>query len=159
MSFRQSFSEFGKRAKDKLSRIGNSTKRRETGVGDEGLDHSSLSLQSEPGIVLEDEVRGDTKVDVGNDDPRSDDSLPVSRSLVELGRGSGGSSDYTIRRERGQKGLHSHTYEQAYRGSGQERAGAGGKGAGQVDPPRSESDIRRRTPTPSTLQEGEPEST
>ena len=162
MSFRRSISEFGKKAKgkakDKLSKIGSSTKGRGTGVGSEGLDHSSLSLQSESAIIVGGELGEDTGVSVGNDDPRPDDSLSVSRSMVELEREPGGGDDYSARRERGQKGLHSHAYERAGRGSGQGRESAGGKEAGQVDPPRSESDIGR-TLTPSILQDGESEST
>ena len=162
MSFRQSISEFGKKAKEKaknkLSKIGNSTKGRGTSVGGEGVNHSSLSLQSEPAIIVESELRTDTGVGVGNDNLRPDDSLSVSRPMAELEREPGGSDDYTIQRERGQKGLHPHAREQAGRGSSQERGGASRKRTGQVDPPRSESDIGRRTPTPSILQDGESES-
>ena len=163
MSFRQSISEFGKRAKEKakgkLSKIGNSTKGRGTSVGGEGLDHSSLSLQSEPAVVVGGELRGDAGAGVGTDDPQPNDSLPVSRSMAELEREPGGSDDYTTQQERGKESLHPHAYERAGRGSSQEKEGVGRKGAGQVDPPRSESDIGRRTPTPSILQDDKPEST
>jgi hypothetical protein len=144
---------------DKLSNIGNSTKGRGTSVGGEGPDRSTLSLQSEPAIAVEHELGEGIKVGVGNDDPRSDDSLPVPWSITEPEREPGGSDDYTARRERGQKGLHPHAHEQAGSGSGQEREGSGRERAGQVDPPRSESDIGRRTPAPSILQDGESEST
>ena len=134
------------------------TKGRGTSVGGEGPDHSSLSLQSEPAIVVESELREDTGVSVGNDYPRPEDSLSFSRSMTDLERGPGGSDNYTARQERGKKGLHPHAYEQVGRGSSEERGGAGKKEAGQVDPPRSESNIGKRTPTPSILQDGEPES-
>jgi len=116
MSFRQSFSRFRKKAKDKVSNIGNKIKEG-TCVGGEGLDHSSLSFQSEPAIAVEGELRGDTRVGIGNDDPRADDYLPVSRSMVELEREQGESDDDAARRERGQKGLHSHAYKRAGHGS------------------------------------------
>ena len=134
MSLRQSFSRFRKKAKDKASDIRNRIKRQATCVGGEGLDHSTLYLQSEPAIVAGGELGRATGVGVGNDDPRPGSSMPVSRSMTELERKPGGSE------------------------SSQERAGADRKRVGQVDPPRSESDIGR-TPTPSILQDGEPEST
>jgi hypothetical protein len=162
MSFRRSISEFGKRAKektkDKLSKIGTRTKKQGTSAGGEGLDHPSLSLQSEPSLVVEGGPRGDTGVGIGNDDPRPADSLPVSRSMAELEHGPGGSDDYTARREHGQESLHPHAQERAGRGSSQEGEGSGRERAGQVDPPRSESDIGI-TSTPSILQDGESEST
>jgi len=156
MSLRRTLSGFRKKAKEKVSNIGNSIKRQ--CVGDDGLDHSTLSLQSEPAAVVESELRGDTGVGVGNDDPRPDGSLSVSRSVTGLEREPGGSGDYTAQQERGQKGLHPHAYEQAGRGSSKEREDAGRKRADQVDPPPSELDIGR-IPTPSILQDGEPEST
>jgi len=158
MSFRQSFSRFRKKAKDKLSNIGNSKKGRRTGVSDEGLDHSSLSLQPEPAIVTESELRGDADVGVESDDPRPEDSLSVSQSIVELGREPGGSGDYTDRRERGQSGSHPHTHVQAGRGPSRERRAADEKRANQVDPPQSESDAEKRTPTPSISRGGGSES-
>jgi hypothetical protein len=158
MSFRQSISEFGKRtkkkAKDKLSKIRNRTKGQGVNAGGEGLDRSTLSLQSESAIVAEDDLGAAIGVGVGNDDPRPDDSPSVSSSMAELEHEPGGSDDYTVRRERGQEGLHPHAHEQADSGSGQEREGSGKERAGQVDPPRSESDIGRRTPIPSILQDG-----
>jgi hypothetical protein len=79
--------------------------------------------------------------------------------MAELEREPGGSDDYTARRERGQEGLYPHTHEWAGRGSSQERGGAGRERAGQVDPPRSESDTGKRTFAPSVLQDGKSEST
>jgi len=152
MSFRQSFSRFRKKTKYKVSNIGNRIKRQATCAGGEGFDHSSLSLQSEPANVARGEVGGSTGVGVGNDDSRPGDSLPVSRSITELEREPEGSGDYTARWERGQEGLHPHAYEWAARGAGRERVG-------QVDPPRSESGIGRRSPTPSILHGSESEST
>lgn len=151
-------SKLRKKVKDKLSGAGNSKKGRGTSVGDEGFDHSPQSLQSEPAIAAVDEVREGIGAGVGGDDPQPDDSLPVSRSMAELECEPGGSDDYTARQERDQKGLHPHSYERAGRRSSEEGRGAGRKGAGQVDSPRSESDIGR-TPTSSILQGSEPEST
>ena len=107
---------------------------------------------------MEDELGRDVRAGTGGDDPRSEDSLSVSRSMTELEREPGGSDDHAGRQERGQKGLHPQAYEHTGRGSSQEREGTGRKRAGQVDPPRSESDIGR-TPTPSIVQGGESEST
>ena len=163
MSFRRSISEFGKRtkeeAKDKLSKIENRIKRQGANVGGERFDRSTLSLQSEPAIGVEDKPGEDIRVGVGKGDPRPDDSLSVSRSMAELEREPGGSDGYTARRERDQKGLHPHAYERAGSGPSQERGCVCREGAGQVDPPRSESNIGRRTPTPSVLQDSESEST
>lgn len=150
MSFRQSFSRFRKKTKHKVSNIGNRIKRRATCVGGEGSD-SSLSLQSEPANVARGSVEGSTGVGVGNDDSLPGGSLPVSRSIAELEREPEGSGDYAVRRERGKEGLHPHAYEWAARAD-RERAG-------QVDPPRSESGIGRRSPTPSILQGSESKST
>ena len=158
MSFRQSFSRFRKKAKDKVSNIGNRMKGRGTSVGGEGPDRSSVSLRSETVIAVEGEPRGDTGVSAGNDDPRPGDSPSVSQSMAELDREPGG-SDHTAQRERGKMGLHPHAHECAGRGSSQERGGSGRNRAGQVDPPRSEPDVGRRTPTPSILQDSESEST
>jgi len=142
-----------------VSNIINRIRRQETGVGGEGLDHSSLSLQSTPAIVVESELRRDTGIGVGNDNSRPDDPLSVSRSMTELEREPGGSDDYTAQREHGQKSLQPHAYERAGRGSSQEKGDAGRERTGRVDPPRSRSDIGRRTPAPSILQDGESEST
>jgi len=145
MSFRQSFSRFLKKAKDKVSNIRDRIKRYGTGVRGEGLNHSTLSLQSEPAIVVE---------GVGNDDPRLDDCPPVSRSMAELEREPGGSDNFTVRQECGQMDLHPRAYEQASPETSKERTDADEKETG----PRSKSDIRR-TPTPSILQDPESEST
>ena len=153
MSFRQTFSRFRKKAKDKLSNTGNSAKGRGTSVSGEGLGHSSLSLQSEPAIVVESELRADTGIGVGNDD-----SLSVSPPVAGLEREPGGSDDYTTRREHDEKDIHPHAYDRADRGSSQESGGVDRERTGQVDPPQSESDIER-PPTPSILQDGESKST
>jgi len=128
-----------------MLKIRDRIKRYGTGVRGEGLNHSTLSSQSEPAIVVE---------GVGDDDPRPDDCPPVSRSMAELEREPGGSDDHTVRQGRGRGALHPHAYEQAGLESGQEWADAGGKKAG----PRSKSDIGR-TPTPSIMQDSESEST
>jgi len=125
--------------------IRDTMKRYGTGIRDEGLNHSTLSLQSEPAIVVE---------GVGDDDPRPDDCPPVSRSMAELEREPGGSDNYAVRQERGQRTLHPYAYERAGPGSSQERADAGGKKIDKVDPPRSEPHIER-TSTCSILQDGE----
>jgi len=146
MSFRLSFSRFRKKAKEKVLNIRDRIRRYGAGVQGEGLNHSTLSLQSEPAIAVE---------GVENDDPRPDAYPPVSRSTAELEREPArGSDDYTVRQERGQRALHPQAYERAGPGSSRERADAGGKETG----PRSKSDIRR-IPTVSILQDPESEST
>ena len=87
MSLRQSFSRFRKKTKDKLSKIGNKARCRRPNVGDEEIDHSSLSLQSEPVIATRD--LGDARLGIGKDDP-----LLVSQSMVEREREPGGSNNY-----------------------------------------------------------------
>ena len=77
MSCQQSFSRFRKKAKGKMLNIRDRMKRYGTDVRGEGLNHSTLSVQSEPAIVVE---------GVGNEDPRPDDCPPVSRSMAELER-------------------------------------------------------------------------
>ena len=159
MSFRQSFSRFRKKAKDKASNIRNRIKQR-TCVGGEGLDHSTLSLQSEPAIVVEGELGGGTGVGVGSEGLQLGDSLPVSQSMTELEREPRGSDDYTAQRERGQKGLHPDAYERAGRGTSQERRDLDGKRINHVDPPpQLGPDTGKGTPTPSISQDGESENT
>ena len=140
-----------------MSNIGNRIKQG-TCVGGEEFNHSSLSLQSEPAIAVEAELGGGTGVGVGSNGPRPDDSLPASRSVAELEREPRGSDDYNARRERGQEGLHPKAYELAGRGSGRGREDVDEERVDQADPPLSESDIGSRIPTPSILQDGEPES-
>jgi hypothetical protein len=47
MSFRKSLSGFRKKAKEKLSKIGDKKDEQPAGVSSEGFDHSSISLQSD----------------------------------------------------------------------------------------------------------------
>lgn len=119
---------------DKLSKIGDRTERGRADVGGEGFDHSTLLLQSEPGVVVRGEFRGgDSKADIEGDDPRLGDSK-VSRSAVRIGHVQGGSDD---------------------KANGEE---TDGKGADRADP-HPQSDIGNRTPTISTSQVGESEGT
>jgi len=153
MSLRQSFSGFRKKVKVKLSKIGNRTGRRGTDVGGESA-HSSPPLQSGPAIVAESEARGDIRVGIGEDDPQPEDSQSISRSIIERECEPGGSDSHANRREDIQGGLHPHKNVQAGHGDIDERKG------GQVDPPRSQSDIKDgTTPTPSISQGGGSEST
>ena len=149
MSLRQSFSGFRKKVKVKLSKIGNRTGRRGTDVGGES-DHSNPPLQSGPAVVAESEARRDIRVGTGEDDPQPEDSQSILQSIIEPG----GSNSYAARREDSQGGLHPHTNVQAGHGDIDERK------AGQVDPARSQSDIRNgTTPAPSVSRGGGPEST
>ena len=83
MSFKRSSSEFRKKARDKLSKIGDSAGKRQVNAGGEGLDRSSLSLQPGPVTVTKDDLRKGTRIDVGKGDPRPDNSRSGSQSLVE----------------------------------------------------------------------------
>lgn len=143
MSFQQSFSRFRKKAKNKLSKIGRKSDKTPANVGSEGLDDSSLSLPSEPAIVVEDERRGDTSNGEGEGDPQLNDSRSILQSSAE--REPGGSGDYANRGEGDQEDLPPQTHLQAGRGSTREGKKVDRKGAGQ-DP--SESDVEKRTPTP-----------
>ena len=95
MSLRQSFSRFRKKAKDKLSNIGKKARSRGANVGDEEIDHSSLSLQSEPVVATRD--LGDTRLGIEKDDPQPVDPRSVSQSMVEREREPGGSNNYPDR--------------------------------------------------------------
>ena len=134
MSFRQSFSRFRKKAKDKASNIGNRIKQRAC-VSSEGLDHSTLSLQSEPAIVVEGGLGRGTGLSEGSGGLQPGDYLSVSQSMAELEREPGGSYDHTAQQERGQKGLHPDAYKRTGRGTSQERGDLGGERIGHVDPP------------------------
>ena len=85
MSLRQSFSGFRKKVKDKLSKIGEGTGQGQSNVLDEEFDHSALSLQSEPAIAVEDELRGEEiEVYPGKDDPGPENSRSVSQPALEM---------------------------------------------------------------------------
>jgi len=158
MSLRQSLSGFRKKAKDKLSKIGDRIERRRAGVGGEGFDRPNSPLEPEPIMGVEGEPGGD--IGVGKGDSRTDDSRFVSWPVVEGEREPGGSDNYDGQQERVQEDLHLRVRMQAGRGPSQERRNVGGNRVSQVGlPSRSRSDIGNAT-TPTTsdvLQGGEPE--
>jgi len=142
MSFRKSISRFGKRMKDRLG-IGDKREGRAASVGGEGSDRPSLSLRSEPGIVLRGEVRGEDTRAGGREDnpvPRPGDS-----GSIATGHDPGRSDGHADEGETDQKRLHVEVEGT----SGQERTD-------QADtPPRS--DVRNRAPTPPISRGGESE--
>ena len=87
MSFRKSFSGFRKKVKDKLSKIGGKIEEIRANPSDDGFRRASLSLQSEPGIIVEDESEGDPEASRARGGPRPGRSLFVSRSAAEIGHG------------------------------------------------------------------------
>ena len=152
MSFRKSFSGFRKKVRDKLC-IGDKTTEGQANPGAGGFDHPTLSLQSEPGVIVGGEFRGgNTKVSVGKDDPQPGDLPSASQSVVGVGYGQGASGDKTSG-ETSQKDLHPHPRVQT---EGETRD-VDGKGADQSDLPRS--DAGNKTPAISTSRVEEPEST
>ena len=158
MSFRQTLSGFRKKAKDKLSKIGKGPERGSTDAGSEGYDRSTLSSQSEPGIIVGGESRGgDIKLSGGKDDPRPDDSRSVSRSAVGIGCDQGENDDEASG-EASQKGLHPHSHVQTDSGSSREMSNVDGKRIDKLDPP-PQSDIGNSTSTPSISRIVEPGST
>ena len=158
MSFRQTLSGFRKKVKGKLSKMGKRPERGSADAGSEGYDRSTLSSQSEPGIVVGGESRGDIKLSGGKDDPRPDDSRSVSRSAVGIGHDQGGSDDKASGGETSQKGLHPHPHVQTDSGSSREMKDVEGKRVDKaILPPQS--DIENSAPIPSTSRVGEPEST
>ena len=158
MSFRKSFSGFRKKVKDKLSTIGDKTASGQADPSGEGSDHPTLSLQSEPGVIVGGEFRGgDVKVSVGEDDPRPDDLHSVSRSVVGVGRGQGATDDKASG-ETSQRDLHPHPHVQTESGSSREAEDFDRERADQGDPP-PQSDVGTKTPALSTSRAGEPEST
>jgi len=156
MSFRQSLSRFRKKAKDKLSKIVDGPERG-VNIG-EGFYRSGVSSQSEPCIV-EGELREDPGISGGKDDPRPGNSLPISRSAVEIGDGQGGSDNKTSGGEIGHKHLHPHSHVRIESESSLEKRDVDGKRASRADLP-PQSDIgNESTPTPSISRGGESEST
>ena len=151
MSFRKSFSGFRKKVKDKLSCIGDKTTEGQANPGGEGFDHPTLSLQSEPGVIVGGEFRGagNIKVSVGQDDPRPDDLQSASRSVVGV-EYSQGASDNKPGKGTKQRDLRG--------GSIRETRDFDGKRADQGDPP-PKSDVGKKTPALSTSRAEEPEST
>lgn len=149
MSFKQSFSGFRKKAKDKLLKMGRKPDQTPSGAGGEGLGHSSLSLPSESAIVVEGERRGGTSVGEGEGDPQLDDSRSVSQSLAR--RELGGSDDDDNRPEGDQEGLRPHTHLQAGREASREGKKVDVKG---VDQDPSKSGVEKTTPAPSVSHAG-----
>ena len=155
MSLRQSFSGFRKKVKDKLSKIGDTESKR-TNSGGEGFNRSALSFQSEPGIVVEGEFRGeDIEVNAGKNDPQSDGSPSTSRSAVGTGHGQGGSDDTASGGEISQQHLQPHPYVHTGSGSGRERMDADGKSAGRANPPLQSDIGNAAMPIPSISQGSE----
>ena len=96
MSFRKSFSGFRKKVKDKLLCIGDKTTEGQANPGGGGFDHPTLSLQSEPGVIVGGEFRGrNIKVSIGEDDPQPGDLPSASQSVVGVRYGQGASGDKT----------------------------------------------------------------
>ena len=144
--------------KDKLSCIGDKTAEGQANPGGGGFDHRTLSLQSEPGVIVEGEFRGgNNKVSVGEDDPRPGDLQSASRSVVGVEYGPGAGDDKTSG-EASQKDLHPHPRVQTKGGSIRETRDVDGKGTDQDDlPPRS--DVGNKTPGLFTPRVEGPEST
>ena len=153
MSFRKSFSGFRKKVKDKLSCIGDKT----ANPGGGGFDHPTLSLQSEPGVIVGGEFRGgNIKVSVGKDDPRPEDLQSASRSVVGVGYGQGASDD-KARGETSQGELRPHPRVETEGGYiGETRDVDIGADQGNLPP---QSDLGNKTPALSTSRAEEPEST
>ena len=156
MSLQKSFSRLRKKAKDKLSRIIDKTEKRRANVGDEEFNRSALSLQSEPGIVAEDELTGGIEVGVEQENLQPSDSQFVSHSAVEVGRDQ--SSDEADGGETSQKHLHPHSHIQTESGSSQGREDASEIRAGQAHPPTQSEVGNVVILTPSNLQGRESES-
>ena len=147
------------KVKDKVSNIGNRVKKQGTGVGGGGLDHPVLSLQSEPAIVVEGELRGDIEAGVGKYDLRRDDSRFVSQSAVEIGHGQGGCDNKAYGGETNWNRPHLHPHVQAESGSSQGMRDVDGKGADRADPPPRSDIGNKTTPAPSIFRGGVSEST
>ena len=120
MSFRQYISGFPKKVKDKLSKVWNKMGEERPNVVSEGFEHPALPLQSEPAIVAGGKTE-DTEVGAGKASPRPDDSLPVSRSAVEIGYDQEKSDDEAGGGEISRKDLHPHPHVQIESGSSRER--------------------------------------
>ena len=145
--------------KDKLSKIVHRTEKGGANTGGEGSYRSALSVQSEPGIVVEGELGGgEIKVGVGKDDPQPDDVQSVSPSAEGISHDQGESDDKASGGETSKKHLHPHPHMQAESGSSQGRRSVDGQQADRADPP-PQSDIEKSTPIPSILRGGVSEGT
>ena len=135
MSFRQSISGFRKKVKEKVSKIRNKTGKGPNAV-DEGFDHSTLSLQSEPAVAVGGEFKGgEIEVCAGKDDPGPDNSPSVSPPVVGIGRSQGESDDRVRGGETSQKDLDPHPHVQIESGSSQERREVERSQGQELDPP------------------------
>jgi len=160
MSLQQSFSRFRKKAKDKLSKIGDRVKRQEGNPGGEGSDLSAVSSQSGPAIVVGDELGGDVRVCTEVEDPQPVDSRSASHSAVEIGHDQGGSNDQASGGEINQKHLPPHSLVHVKRRSSQEVGDVDGKRAREANSPaQSEPDTAKTTSPPPTSQGGGSQST
>ena len=155
---RQTFSEFRKKARGKLSKLGDKLGGEGTNVnGNENRRPASpLSLRFEPGIVAEDRLGDGIRIGVGKSDPRPDNPLPISRSAVEIGQNHGESDDKANAGEIGQKYIRPHSHAQTESGPSREGEDVGGESAGQAHP-HTEPDVGDMT-TPPILRDGETDS-
>ena len=153
---RQTFSRFRKKAKGELSKLGDKLGGRRTNADDEyRRPPSSLSLQSEPGIVAEDRLGEDIRIGAEKSDPQPNNQLPASRSAVEIGQDHGGSNDKANAGEIGQGRLLPDSHAHNESGPSREGEDVGGESVGQAHP-RPESDVGNMT-TPPVSRGGEPD--
>ena len=146
---RQTFSGFRKKAKDKLSKLGDKLEGRRTYVDEEDRHRPASPLQSEPSGLRE-----DVGIGAGKSDPRQDNPPPVSGSAVEIGQDHGGSNDGANAGEIGQGRLLPDSHAQTESGPSREGEDVGGESTGQTRP-HPESDVGNMATPPSTSRDGE----
>lgn len=143
MCFGQAFCRFRK-AKNKPSMIRGRSGGRRAVVGDEEFNCSTLSVQSEPPIRRAGDLE-DVRAGAGNDDLVLEDPRSVSRPLVERPRKQKRSNDY------GDRATHPEAQGQVRGEPSRGRRGADGKRVNQVNPPRSDSGVKGKTPPTSSI--------
>ena len=147
---RQTLSGFRKKAKGKLSKLGDKLGGGRTNVDDPEHHPPASSSQSEPGIVAEDRVGEDISTGVGKSDPQPDNPLPVSQSAVETGHDHGGSDDKANAGEIDQRDLRPHLPAQTESGPSREGEDVSGESTGQahLHPEPDVENIATPLPTP-----------
>ena len=147
---RQTFSGVRKKAKDKLSKLGDKLGGSQTNVDDQEHHRPASSSQSEPGIVAGGRVGEEISIGAEKSDPQPDNPLPASQSAVEKGHDYGGSDDKANAGEIDQRDLRPHSPAQTESGPSQEGMYVSGENTSQahLDPEPDVGSIVTPLPTP-----------
>ena len=147
MCFGRPFPRF-RRGKKEPSTTGERPGGRRAVAGDEESHHSASSVRSEPSIWRLGELGGDIGAGLGID-LVSGNPRPVSQPPVERTSGQRRSDDYGDRQGRSQRFPYLEAHAMARGEPSRGRRSVDGQRIIQVNPPRSDSDTRRKIPTSS----------